>query len=67
MYDFVTVAMIEEIPPGTWRTIEVHGAWIALFNIEGSYYAIDNTCPHAGGALGEGFLDGPVIECPGHK
>ena len=48
MTDFVTVAKVEDIPPGTGHTIEVHGVWIALFNVEGSFYAIDNTCPHAG-------------------
>jgi nitrite reductase/ring-hydroxylating ferredoxin subunit len=66
MTDFVTVAKIEDIPPGTGYTVEVHGVWIALFNVEGSFYAIDNTCPHAGGPLGEGHLDGCVVECPWH-
>jgi nitrite reductase (NADH) small subunit len=64
--DFVTVARVEDIPPGTGRTIEVHGVWIALFNVQGSFYAIDNTCPHAGGPLGEGHLNGCVVECPWH-
>ena len=66
MTDFVTVAKVEDIPPGTGHTIEVHGVWIALFNVQGSFYAIDNTCPHAGGPLGEGHLDGCVVECPWH-
>jgi nitrite reductase/ring-hydroxylating ferredoxin subunit len=55
MPEFVTVATVEEIPPGTGRTVEVQGVWIALFNVDGSFYAIDNTCPHAGGPLGEGL------------
>jgi nitrite reductase (NADH) small subunit/3-phenylpropionate/trans-cinnamate dioxygenase ferredoxin subunit len=66
MPDFFTVASAEEIPPGTGRTVEVQGVWIALFNVEGSFYAIDNTCPHAGGPLGEGHLEGHVVECPWH-
>ena len=66
MTEFVTVAKVEEIPPGTGQTVEVHGVWIALFNVDGSFYAIDNTCPHAGGPLGEGHLDGRVVECPWH-
>jgi len=66
MPEFVTVAMAEEIPPGTGRTVEVQGVWIALFNVDGSFYAVDNTCPHAGGPLGEGHLDGHVVQCPWH-
>ena len=50
MPEFVTVATVEDIPPGTGRTV----------------YAVDNTCPHAGGPLGEGHLEGPVVECPWH-
>jgi nitrite reductase/ring-hydroxylating ferredoxin subunit len=66
MSDFVTVATIDEIPPGTGKTVEVHGIWIALFNVGGSFYAVDNTCPHAGGPLGEGHLTGDAVECPWH-
>jgi nitrite reductase (NADH) small subunit len=66
MPEFVTVASVEEIPPGTGRTVEVQGVWIALFNVAGRFYALDNTCPHAGGPLGEGHLDGYVVECPRH-
>jgi len=66
MPEFVTVATVEEITPGTGRTVEVQGVWIALFNVDGSFYAVDNTCPHAGGPLGEGYLEGHVVECPWH-
>jgi len=66
MPEFITVATVEEIPPGIGRTVEVQGVWIALFNVDGSFYAVDNTCPHAGGPLGEGHLDGHVVECPWH-
>jgi len=64
--DFTTVAQVQDIPPGTGRTVEIKGVWIAVFNIEGTFYAIDNTCPHAGGPLGEGKLCGSVVECPWH-
>jgi nitrite reductase (NADH) small subunit/3-phenylpropionate/trans-cinnamate dioxygenase ferredoxin subunit len=66
MSDFVTVATIDQIPPGTGRTVEVRGVWIALFNVGGTFYAVDNTCPHAGGPLGEGRLTGEVVQCPWH-
>jgi nitrite reductase (NADH) small subunit/3-phenylpropionate/trans-cinnamate dioxygenase ferredoxin subunit len=64
--EFVTVATVDEIPPGTGKTVDVNGTWIALFNVAGAFYAVDNTCPHAGGPLGEGYLAGEVIECPWH-
>jgi len=64
--NFVTVALTHEIPPGTGRTVEVDGIWIALFNVEGKFYALDNSCPHAGGPLGEGTLCEGVVECPWH-
>lgn len=66
MNEFVTVARVSDIPPGTGRTVEVHGVWIALFNVDGTFCAIDNACPHAGGPLGEGKLHGTVVECPWH-
>lgn len=64
--EFITVARVADIPPGTGRTVEVKGVWIALFNVDGTFYAIDNACPHAGGPLGEGTLTGRVVTCPWH-
>ncbi len=44
------------------KTVEVNGVWIALFNVDGSFFAVDNTCPHAGGPIGEGHLTGEVVD-----
>lgn len=66
MSEFVTVAKTQDIAPGTGRTVEVHGVWIALFNVDGSFFAVDNTCPHAGGPIGEGSLSGNIVTCPWH-
>jgi nitrite reductase/ring-hydroxylating ferredoxin subunit len=66
MNDYVTVAALADLPPGTRTTVDVNGIWIALSNVEGTVFAIDNTCPHAGGPLGEGKLNGGVLECPWH-
>jgi nitrite reductase (NADH) small subunit/3-phenylpropionate/trans-cinnamate dioxygenase ferredoxin subunit len=63
---FINIAQVHEIPSGTGRTVEVNGIWIAIFNVEGTFYAIDNACPHAGGPLGEGKLHGTVVQCPWH-
>ena len=60
------VATKSEIPPGTGKAIEVGGKMIAVFNCEGEFYAIDNTCKHRGGPLGEGSLSGTTVTCPWH-
>ena len=64
--DYVTVAHVDQIPPGACRTVEVQGIFLALCNVNGTFRAVDNACPHAGGPLGEGNLEGEVIECPWH-
>ena len=66
MSEFVKVAKVEEIQPGQGRTVAAGGCQIALFNINGTFYAIDNTCTHAGGPLGEGMLEQEQVECPWH-
>ncbi len=66
MATFVKAAEAAEVPPGTGKCITVDGKEIALFNIGGAFYAIDNTCLHRGGPLAEGELDGTVVTCPWH-
>jgi len=66
MADFVKVAKTDEIVPGQGKMVEVSGKKIALFNVEGSIYAIDDTCTHRGGPLSEGSLDGKEVTCPWH-
>lgn len=66
MADFVMVAKTEDVPPGQAKTFEVDGKSIALCNVDGTFYAIDDLCTHDGGPLGEGFLEGDQIECPRH-
>ena len=56
MPTFVTVANTNDLKPGTGKAVEINGREIALFNVDGRYYAIDNTCAHKGGPLGEGVL-----------
>jgi len=66
MADFVKVARTDEIAPGQGKMVEVSGKKIALFNMEGSFYAIDDTCTHRGGPLSEGVLEGNQVICPWH-
>jgi nitrite reductase (NADH) small subunit len=62
----VRVASATDVPPGEGRVVEVGGQALALFNVEGRFYAIANACPHRGGPLGEGDLEGCVVMCPWH-
>ncbi len=66
MAQFVKVAAVTEIQPGQGKAVAVADREIALFNCGGQFYAIDNTCPHHGGPLGDGDLDGSVVTCPWH-
>ncbi len=62
----IRVATIGAIPRGRMRVIWAGRKLIAVFNVDGSFYAIDNECPHQGGPLGEGSLSGTVVSCPWH-
>lgn len=66
MPETVRVAATSDLPPGTAMELTVQGRVIALYNVEGRFYAIDGICPHAGGPLGEGRLSGNVVTCPWH-
>ena len=64
---FVKVADVASISPGTAMVVQVKGCNIALFNLAGTIYAIDDVCSHEGGSLGEGALAGEIVTCPWHN
>ncbi len=66
MEGFQKVAEVKDVPPGTTQTVMVNERALALFNVEGTVYAIYNICPHEGGPLAEGHLKGYVVSCPWH-
>ncbi len=66
MANLVRVLSRDDLPPGQGKCVEVAGKSVALFNVDGSFFAIDNTCVHRGGPLGEGALEGGVVTCPWH-
>ena len=66
MADFVKVARRGEVADGAGKVVEAGGRKIALFNSGGNFYAIDNTCVHQGGPLGEGDIMLNEIVCPWH-
>ena len=62
----VRAAAVGEIPAGTIREVTVAGKPVAVANVGGQFYAINNTCLHRGGPLGDGVLEGKVVTCPWH-
>ena len=66
MAEYVKVAQANEIEPNHGKLVEVQGKKIALFNVDGKFHAIDDTCTHRGGPLSEGELEGDQVTCPLH-
>ncbi|MHC4973337.1 MAG: Rieske (2Fe-2S) protein [Planctomycetota bacterium] len=66
MAEYRAVCRAEEVAPGTGRLVEIDGKAIALFNVDGTFHAMEDTCLHAGGPLHEGALEGPIVTCPWH-
>lgn len=66
MAEWVNVGSVEEIPPGAHKTIDIKDVLIAVFNLDGRLYAIEDVCTHDGGILTGGSVEGHVITCPRH-
>jgi nitrite reductase/ring-hydroxylating ferredoxin subunit len=66
MPNFVPVARVGDIPPGQAKAYVVGDLEIAVFNVDGQFHAIENACPHQGGPLADGWIDGNVVTCPWH-
>ena len=66
MSELVKVIAASELAPGQCREVKVGDKTLALFNVDGTFYATTNTCIHRGGPLGQGMLEGQVVMCPWH-
>lgn len=66
MPEFIEIARVEQIPDGSGVPFKAAGKDVALFKVGGNICAIADTCPHAGGSLGLGKLDGKIVTCPVH-
>jgi nitrite reductase (NADH) small subunit len=64
--DRTRVAAVAELGDGQAKVVEVGARSVAVFNVAGQFYAIDNQCPHRGGPLGEGDVEGKIVVCPWH-
>ena len=60
------IAAVADCPPGSCLESVAGERIVALFNVEGKFYALDGVCPHQGGPLGEGELTGCIVTCPWH-
>lgn len=66
MNGYKKVLQISDLPTGSATTVKVGSAAVAVFNVEGTFYAMEDACVHAGGPLGAGGLDGDIVTCPWH-
>lgn len=66
MGEFIRVASISDVPDGKIKKVVVNGKEYALYNVSGNIYASTTVCPHQGGPLDEGELDGNNVVCPWH-
>ena len=63
---FTRVASVDEVPPGTGKQVTVGGRKLGVFNVDGTFYAIEDSCTHRGAPLSEGDCDGTEVICPWH-
>ncbi|MGH8726622.1 MAG: non-heme iron oxygenase ferredoxin subunit [Burkholderiales bacterium] len=66
MSEWLNVAKADDIEPGKWLTAEIGNTFVAVFNLNGEYFAIEDVCTHDGGDLASGWLEGEEIVCPRH-
>ena len=66
MADWITIAKRQDCLPGTSLELVVEDRIVALYNVDGEFFALDGVCPHNGGPLGKGKLDGCLVSCPWH-
>jgi nitrite reductase (NADH) small subunit len=66
MAPWIRLARVVDCPPGTAQELVAEGRIVALYNVEGTFHALDGVCPHQGGPLGKGELAGTIVTCPWH-
>jgi len=66
MSDWIDVCKAEDLRPGEHVVVDLDGTAVAVFNLDGAFYAIEDVCTHDGAEIASGELDGDVIVCPRH-
>lgn len=64
--EYILAATVDEIPAGTSKVVHHGDDAVAIFNIDGTFHAIDNRCPHANAPLADGELEDNLVICPLH-
>jgi nitrite reductase/ring-hydroxylating ferredoxin subunit len=62
----IELCRVEDVAVGTPLRVEAEGLVVAVFNLDGEYFVTDDACTHGPGSLGEGYVDGDVVECNFH-
>ena len=63
----IELCSTDDVAPGAAVKVDTEGLELAVFNVDGEFYVMDDLCSHGPGSLSEGFIDGDVIECPFHN
>jgi nitrite reductase (NADH) small subunit len=66
MADWIRIGSLTQCPPGTAQEYVARDRMVAVFNVDGILHALDGVCPHQGGPLGKGTLEGDIVTCPWH-
>lgn len=66
MAEYHKVAHLDEVPVGEAKAVDVAGLSVAIYNVDGAYFATNNVCSHDEAYLAEGWLDDDVVTCPAH-
>lgn len=64
--NWIAVGPVASIPPGDYATVEIDGIFVAVFNVDGEFFAIDDLCTHDGGGLAGGAVEDHQVICPRH-
>ena len=64
--ELVELCRVSDLEPGEGTTVHAGDRDVAVFNVDGEFYALDNACTHEGGPLGQGMLFGSTVSCPWH-
>jgi nitrite reductase (NADH) small subunit/3-phenylpropionate/trans-cinnamate dioxygenase ferredoxin subunit len=66
MGEFRTVCRVSDLKEGEGKTVSVGGKLVAVFRCGDGFHAIDDTCPHMGASLGDGYAENGIVTCPWH-
>ena len=66
MPEFIRVSAPDALPPGSARAFAVGRYDVAVFHVDGEYYALENACPHQGGPIADGWIEERTVTCPWH-